>query len=175
MFARLGRAVLGVGGCEEETSAVQLKAEPLLGCPRACGLGCRRSRAAPPFPGCCRETDAEDHKPGGRGGSGGTSCSPRTRHGYAAAKPRAGRIRTRGHPNLSHLHLEHRTLLLPTLIQKEPFPCPQSTQHPGKDLLSLQAGRNPPCPSKAFSSPNIIFIFPSPLFFILNKNIITGF
>lgn len=44
-----------------------------------------------------------------------------------------------------------------------------------KDLLSLQAGRNPPCPSKAFSSPNIVFISPSPPFFILNKNIITGF
>jgi len=43
MFAGLGRVVLGVGGCREETSAVLLQAKPIFSCPRAC----RWSRAAP--------------------------------------------------------------------------------------------------------------------------------
>ena len=61
MFARLGRTVLGAGGCRDETSVVLLQAKPILGCPhfscpRACRLGCRQSRAAPLSQGTGRRT-----------------------------------------------------------------------------------------------------------------------
>lgn len=163
MFAGLGRAVLGAGGCRDETSAVLLQVKPILGCPGACRLECRRSRAAPLFQGAGRRPmlkttnkAAEEAASVLHAAHAHTTVTLQLNHGRGRQGLWTPKALT---PLLATLHFA----ITNTDTEEALPPSPVYTAS-WKDLPSLQAGRNPPCPSKAFSSPNIVFISPSPPF-----------
>lgn len=138
---------------------------PQLFCSRL-NSPCTASPSATPQPlpkGCCGGSDAEDR--------GLVLHTAHTHTVVMLLLSVTHKIWAFKHLKLTHLRLRH--TLPPSTTMQEPFLCLWSIQHPGENI---QAGRNPPCPSRLL--PLELFSFPPsppPFFFILNKNIITGF
>lgn len=115
---------------------------------------------------CCprlRQPQLQSLEFGGQVREEGDAKEQQGKHSWASLQPppRSGLSAT-PHLTISHSNRSFSSVpSLPSILERAPNPS---------------SWKKSPCPSKAFSSPNIVFVSPSPPpFFILNKNIITGF